>query len=777
MTEVTSEVGVDINALIRLPHVTPLLQFVPGLGPRKARALIGSLGDMIKSRPPLHSEDIVAAIREPSELVGDASARKLYALRGIWPTPLVSRQQLLKREMLGRVVYNNAASFIRIPDPVMSGAGLHLAFDMDLDGPETPGDEQRNPLDATALHPDSYTLAFQIVTSADKNLPTEEQLANVVGEPIVDIDFSSPRTFRCVVRHVARCARHSLLGTLRDWTAGSFTQFVDPVGSREGQIVAGPGSSMPPELYFPGALREPGIVPDNVLMSKRTLDPNIQAPEEPEDLMENQDLPAFAEIVEQNELTASGGQSHLVRRALHRLSTIVQELRQPSTPFLQGWAPPTAAATFRLLTGENAASLRPGTVQQAEITKVFDFRVVVRLPCGVSGSVNADAVIDPGQLPPGQSLESVNLSSMFSPHQRITVRVGKVTHESFGVILNAQKGRVALPPPMLPLDPFVDAVALRLLESSVRAELNELVRDAQDERIGAFRARAANGASLTLRPINHPQFANVTRSEAEAQLGDSALYSCLVRPSSKGPNHLTITWKFAPAPLFVHINVDEEDKDVDGPDGVAVLGRKLICGKKLVKRSDGNKAFESRVYSSLDELLARHMDRMSAHLRDFVATEYFRAAPKEGIEAELKERKLENPTRVAYLLHYATEPEKIGQLAVSLIASNSTMKVMTEKVLVNPEGFLWAHRQTRNVAEFVSDFKRRLPGVLQARSRPSSTSMSPRKSRWGASPSSGGGASPGAGAWGSQPAQGYAVPQPPMAGYAAPMPPASGAGY
>jgi transcription elongation factor SPT6 len=45
--------------------------------------------------------------------------------------------------------------------------------------------------------------------------------------------------------------------------------------------------------------------------------------------------------------------------------------------------------------------------------------------------------------------------------------------------------------------------------------------------------------------INHPKFVRVKADEAEKILDDKEVGYYLLRPSSKGPRHLSITWKVA----------------------------------------------------------------------------------------------------------------------------------------------------------------------------------------------------------------------------------------
>lgn len=64
-----------------------------------------------------------------------------------------------------------------------------------------------------------------------------------------------------------------------------------------------------------------------------------------------------------------------------------------------------------------------------------------------------------------------------------------------------------------------------------------------------------------MRQVHHPLFANCGYKEAEARLtreGKGA-GEVIIRPSSKGPNMLGITWAFQ-ANEYVHVEVEEINK-------------------------------------------------------------------------------------------------------------------------------------------------------------------------------------------------------------------------
>ena len=99
LIDAVAAVGVDLNAAVEFSHLQGTLQFIPGLGPRKA-----------------------LAFRNQLKKVGG----KVY-----------SRHELLTKKLLDNFVYTNAAAYIRIRDKNHTMENL-------------------NPLDDTRIHPTYY---------------------------------------------------------------------------------------------------------------------------------------------------------------------------------------------------------------------------------------------------------------------------------------------------------------------------------------------------------------------------------------------------------------------------------------------------------------------------------------------------------------------------------------------------------------------------------------------------------------------------------------------
>lgn len=120
------------------------------------------------------------------------------------------------------------------------------------------------------------------------------------------------------------------------------------------------------------------------------------------------------------------------------------------------------------------------------------------------------------------------------------------------------------------------------------------------------RKRLEHVKTFTARIIQHPSFKNIGFAECskilradEVEIGEA-----IIRPSSHGNDHLTITWKVFEDALQ-HIDVLEEKK----PNAFSVGKRLIIQGEE---------------FEDLDEILARYVAPMAAYVKEMVAHKNFR---------------------------------------------------------------------------------------------------------------------------------------------------------
>lgn len=62
------------------------------------------------------------------------------------------------------------------------------------------------------------------------------------------------------------------------------------------------------------------------------------------------------------------------------------------------------------------------------------------------------------------------------------------------------------------------------------------------------------------RVIAHPSFHNISFKQAEKMMETMDQGDVIIRPSSKGENHLTVTWKVNDG-IYQHVDVREEGKE------------------------------------------------------------------------------------------------------------------------------------------------------------------------------------------------------------------------
>jgi len=114
---------------------------------------------------------------------------------------------------------------------------------------------------------------------------------------------------------------------------------------------------------------------------------------------------------------------------------------------------------------------------------------------------------------------------------------------------------------------------------------------------------------------NRTDFKNISFEEAEKDLEHADIGEYVIRPSSKGPNHLTVTIKVAPG-LIQHIDVVESGKQ--DPQSI---------GKTL---TIGTQSFED-----LDEIVAYYIDPLAQFAKDVVAHRKFKHMHEDELSTPL----------------------------------------------------------------------------------------------------------------------------------------------
>ena len=174
------------------------------------------------------------------------------------------------------------------------------------------------------------------------------------------------------------------------------------------------------------------------------------------------------------------------------------------------------------------------------------------------------------------------------------------------------------------------------------------------------------------RVIAHQSFKNIDFNESEKCMENMEQGDVIIRPSSKGVDHLTATWKVTDK-VCQHIDIREQDKLNDFS-----LGRKLWIGDEE--------------FEDLDEIIARHISPIAANVRQILEYKYYKESlmgDREKSAELLKEEKNKNPKNIPYI--FSPNKNLPGKFLLSYLPRN---KVFHEYVTVSPEGFRFKHAIT-----------------------------------------------------------------------------------
>jgi len=286
------------------------------------------------------------------------------------------------------------------------------------------------------------------------------------------------------------------------------------------------------------------------------------------------------------ELYAEQLEVNFNQRKRATLETIRAELQTPYEELRVNFLQLTNEQIFTMLTGETKDSLVEGMIISVSVRRAFSDHIECRLDCGIEG------MIDSTQFPPGIGLGGIEARAAYQPHQTIQAKLTELDRKRFAAKLS-----------LLPDE----------LRKPFRRDIEHMPNEWDDAQENSDRRAATKRAEETTgraqRVIKHPLFRAFNASQAEEYLGPQSRGDIVIRPSSKGLDHLTITWKVADT-VFQHIDVLELDKENEFS-----VGRTLKIGGKYT-------------YSDLDELIVNHVKAMARKVEEIMLDERYQTGSK-----------------------------------------------------------------------------------------------------------------------------------------------------
>lgn len=348
----------------------------------------------------------------------------------------------------------------------------------------------------------------------------------------------------------------------------------------------------------------------------------------------------------------------------HTLNVIWNELLRPFAEQRDVFLLPNEWDVVTMLSGESERTLRLGFLVSVQAIRVQKQQVGVRLDSGVEGVIDGPFIAD--LAPPhagdvikkGQTLDGVI----------IDIKPRIYDEDSFIVELSSRPGDIK----------NGDDTYRRVRHD----EAWDHVRYNKDREVMDRKKRAE--VDRTRRVIKHPNFHNFNAAQAEAYLEKQQRGDVVIRPSSKGANHLAVTWKVDDG-LYQHIDVIEPNADPTGQ----TVGSQLIVDSM-------------HSYADLDELIVNHVQAMARRVEELMNHEKFKAGSEDDLHLFLKNYLAANPAKSMY--GFTLNRKKPGHFNLCFLA-NKNSTVQTWPVRVTPEAYYLFDAAAVGVSELCDAFK------------------------------------------------------------------------
>lgn len=267
-------------------------------------------------------------------------------------------------------------------------------------------------------------------------------------------------------------------------------------------------------------------------------------------------------------------ESKYQQRKRATLETIRAELQAPYEELRRNFGLLTIPEIFTMFTGETSKSLCEGMIVPINVRVVKDDFAIAKLDCGIEGRLEAHEVTT------GPSVKDV-----LSSGQTTQAKILELNYKDFIAKLSMREDVMKIPYKR-PINYGRDGWDYAQ-EAADKDELRE-----KDSTTGR-----------TQRVVKHPNFKPYNSVQAEEYLGSKPIGEVVIRPSSKGNDHLAVTWKVADN-VYQHLDVLEMQKENE-----FAVGKVLRVGKYT--------------YSDLDELIVLHVKATARKVEELMRHDKF----------------------------------------------------------------------------------------------------------------------------------------------------------
>jgi transcription elongation factor SPT6 len=393
-------------------------------------------------------------------------------------------------------------------------------------------------------------------------------------------------------------------------------------------------------------------------------------------------LEAYAEQIEKN----------LEIRKRATLETIRAELLVAYEEIRRPFSLMSTDEVFTMLTGETRESLTEGMIVPVSIKRTFPDHIECKLDCGIDGGISES------EYPEGVGGAGIEPRHYYQIHQTLPAKIMFINRKALTAQLTFRED---------------------LLRRPYRKEIDRLPgewddrQEADDKKSAEREKEVVTGRAH--RVVNHPLFFAFNSAQAEEYLGSKEPGELVIRPSSKGLDHLAVTWKVSDN-VYQHLDVLELNKENEYS-----LGKSLRVGHET--------------YTDLDELIVNHVEAMAKKVTEMMKDERYQKGSKAQtgkpfplppshsptstnnsiVEQWLLTYTQANPKRSMYA--FCINPKYPGYFFLCYKAGQAaSLGAWPVKVL--PRGFELQSSQYPDMKSLKNGFKMQMQAAMQGGGRP-----------------------------------------------------------
>ncbi|KAI9490605.1 SH2 domain-containing protein [Zychaea mexicana] len=339
------------------------------------------------------------------------------------------------------------------------------------------------------------------------------------------------------------------------------------------------------------------------------------------------------------------------------LEHIKLELQGPYHDRRQKYTRPTMDETFRMVSGETRDTLREGFILPVKIHSLRGKMAICQLDSGLDGYIYIDQASDN---------RIMSVADVLEHGSTINAKVLGIDRDKFAVTLSSKASDTK---------PNSDL--------SLRRQPNDHYYDSQAEAREIERRRAMRKKrTKTQRVINHPLFHQFNYMEAEEYLASRQRGDLVIRPSSRGPEHIAITWKVDEG-VYQHIDVVEMRKDAS------------VFAPVQYKIGE-------HIFDDLDQLIVTYVEAIAAKAEELIAHPKYRPGGATALKSHLSSLTMANPRISAYGFCLSDRPGYF-ELGFKL---NAKSPAAQWAIKLLPDGYRLRDTSYPVVADLINGFKR-----------------------------------------------------------------------